>query len=47
MCVGRVDRVEVADMPDMPDMAGVVWWEIDKAPSFQDSIASIIIDAGK
>ena len=50
MCVGRVDRVEVADradMPDMPDMAGVVWWEIDKAPSVQYSIASIIIDAGK
>ena len=50
MCVGRVDRVEVADradMPDMPDMAGVVWWEIDKAPSVQHSIVSIIIDAGK
>ena len=49
-CVGRVDMVEVADradMPDMPDMAGVVWWEIDKAPSVQYSIASIIIDAGK
>ena len=50
MCVGRVDRVEVADradMPDMPDMAGVVWLAILQAPSFQHSIVSIIIYAGK
>ena len=53
MCVGRVDRVKVADranMPDMPDMAdmvGVAGLAIVKAPSFQHSIVSIIIYAGK
>ena len=42
--------VKVADranMPDMADMVGVVWLATVKAPSFQHSIASIIIDAGK
>lgn len=39
--------VEVADRADMPDMVDLVWLTIVKAPSFQHSIASIIIDAGK
>ena len=38
---------DMPDMPDMADMVGVVWFAIVKAPSFQHSIASIIIDAGK
>ena len=41
------DMDDMPDMPDMADMVGVVWLEIVKAPSFQHSIASIIIDAGK
>ena len=46
-CVGRVDMVEVADRADMPDMVDVVWLAIVKAPSFQHSILSIIMDVGK
>ena len=38
---------DMPDMPNMADMVGVVWFAIVKAPSFQHSIASIIIDAGK
>ena len=38
---------DMADMADMADMVGVVWLAILQAPSFQHSIVSIIIYAGK